>query len=627
MTITKTCKRILLIFLIEFPPFLLNLPRGRNVILLSLAAWFLLCIFLAKSDRSAPEKSSGLSEFFNISYPLSSVILALIFAALFYFRWHRSGVIHSLSKFQNLSSEQFLLIAVIFTAFLSITGIDYLIRTISTVLFHKKTFENTETPLFTALYIFITSFLTISLHSKCSPLYPINPWGDPNCMMTVGKGVLKGYVPYRDLYEQKGPLLLFFHMIGAAISFTGFTGIWILEILFCFMFLFLVYRTAALFFDRRMIVLLPLLSSLIYSRWAFEAGDTAEEFCLPLLAYGVYTACKALKKDGIPSPKEFFLIGITSGCVFWIKYSMTGFYAGWFIILLIFSLKKGYGEQFFRGLGRIFFGVMCPTLLILLYFTVTGSLTYLFRVYFYNLIFIYAKSESSVLRNLSGGYEYLRLGNSLSIFSWLAGLLWFCYHRQWKQTAFISAAFLSTFLFIFFSEKRFIYYGLIFSIFVVFGFFWLAEFLRLIDIKKHFILSLTLSLFGSMMLLCFFSRNISYLENRKEDLMQYKIMEVINEFGMEDPTILEYKTASTGVNTVTGTIPNTRYFCSFTIPLDEMKEEQDRCFEEGCADFVIIETREIYDFQEYDQYIHLGGFEGNIHDTKRPYFYHCYIRK
>lgn len=109
--------------------------------------------------------------------------------------------------------------------------------------------------------------------------------------------------------------------------------------------------------------------------------------------------------------------------------------------------------------------------------------------------------------------------------------------------------------------------------------------------------------------------------------MQYKIMEVINEFGMEDPTILEYKTASTGVNTVTGTIPNTRYFCSFTIPLDEMKEEQDRCFDEGCADFVIIETREIYDFQEYDQYIHLGGFEGNIHDTKRPYFYHCYIRK
>ena len=109
--------------------------------------------------------------------------------------------------------------------------------------------------------------------------------------------------------------------------------------------------------------------------------------------------------------------------------------------------------------------------------------------------------------------------------------------------------------------------------------------------------------------------------------MQYRIRDMVRSTGIVNPTILEYQTASTGVNTVMGIVPNIRYFCDFTIPLDEIDKEQTNCFEKGCADFVIIETREIYDFQEFENYIHLGGYEGNIHDTKRPYYYHLYMNK
>ena len=110
-------------------------------------------------------------------------------------------------------------------------------------------------------------------------------------------------------------------------------------------------------------------------------------------------------------------------------------------------------------------------------------------------------------------------------------------------------------------------------------------------------------------------------------MMQYRIKEIIENVGIENPTVMDYNTLCTGVNTAAGLVPNIRFFSKFNLPLDEIKIFQDKCFEEGCTDFVIIETREIYDYEEFEQYIHLGGFEGNIHNSKRPYYYHLYMRK
>ena len=49
--------------------------------------------------------------------------------------------------------------------------------------------------------ILITAVAAITICSKSSPIYPLNDWVDSNCFMTVGKSMLRGVVPYRDLYE------------------------------------------------------------------------------------------------------------------------------------------------------------------------------------------------------------------------------------------------------------------------------------------------------------------------------------------------------------------------------------------------------------------------------------------
>ena len=54
------------------------------------------------------------------------------------------------------------------------------------------------------LFAALAAVLSLTVCTKSSFLYPLNDWVDVHCYFTVGRGILHGMVPYRDLYEQKG---------------------------------------------------------------------------------------------------------------------------------------------------------------------------------------------------------------------------------------------------------------------------------------------------------------------------------------------------------------------------------------------------------------------------------------
>ena len=65
--------------------------------------------------------------------------------------------------------------------------------------------------------------------SGTSPLYNGHDWTDANTYLTMGRGLLHGVVPYRDLFDHKGPLLYFVYALGALLSPSGFFGIYLLQ--------------------------------------------------------------------------------------------------------------------------------------------------------------------------------------------------------------------------------------------------------------------------------------------------------------------------------------------------------------------------------------------------------------
>lgn len=181
----------------------------------------------------------------------------------------------------------------------------------------------------------MSAIVTITFVSTSSPLYPYNPWDDANCFFTLGRGIIHGYVPYRDLYEQKGPLLYFIYALAALISEESFIGSWIVECISASLFAIFSWKTAKLVVEpsKYAIAVMPLFLGITYTLYMFNFGGNAEEICFPLLTIALYFGLKSIiKGDGLPSNKEALLIGLFTGIVLWIKYTFLGFFAGFCLI-------------------------------------------------------------------------------------------------------------------------------------------------------------------------------------------------------------------------------------------------------------------------------------------------------
>jgi hypothetical protein len=178
----------------------------------------------------------------------------------------------------------------------------------------------------------LIAVLTMLFATLSSPLYPLNDWVDSNTFFTMGKAMFNGKVLYRDVFNHKGPILHFLHGLAWVISNKSFFGVWILEIIACYFTLLFSYRILALYTDHKAILVMPVFAVLLYTTSAMAKGDSAEEFCLPMLMYAVFIAVRSLKEKKEISKKNLLLLGVTSGVVLWIKYTMLGFYLGWVIL-------------------------------------------------------------------------------------------------------------------------------------------------------------------------------------------------------------------------------------------------------------------------------------------------------
>ena len=97
----------------------------------------------------------------------------------------------------------------------------------------------------------LASLAVLTVCSKNSFVYPMNDWVDVNCFFTVGRGITHGLIPYRDLYDPKGPLLYFVYALAALISEHSFLGVFVIETLLFALLLFIGGRIAELLSAQR----------------------------------------------------------------------------------------------------------------------------------------------------------------------------------------------------------------------------------------------------------------------------------------------------------------------------------------------------------------------------------------
>ena len=196
------------------------------------------------------------------------------------------------------------------------------------------------------LCLIISAIVPLLICSKCSPMYPFNDWYDINMFFTLGKGMVQGAVPYRDLLEQKGPYVFLFSTIAYLFTNTSFLGYFILECIAMIAMLYFAVRTIELYVEFSQYWLLPILVATITCSRSFTHGGSAEELLLGIFAYALYSALRAIKsEEKIVANRTILINGVCAGIILWSKFNMLGIYAVWVAIFTgIYLYKKRFKE-------------------------------------------------------------------------------------------------------------------------------------------------------------------------------------------------------------------------------------------------------------------------------------------
>ncbi|MBR4575758.1 MAG: glycosyltransferase family 39 protein [Clostridia bacterium] len=452
------------------------------------------------------------------------------------------------------------------------------------------------------LFACLASYGVLAVCSKSSFLYPMNDWVDVNCFFTVGRGILHGLVPYRDLYEQKGPLIYFLFALAGRISESSFLGVYLLEGLCFAFFLYLSGRIAELLSGRKSVFGLTAaaLAVLIPLTPAFSHGSSAEEFFLPVLSLGLLLVLQALHHKKPLTNRQGFVLGLCTAAALWTKYTFCGLFAGLALGVLLFYLLTGKARRLPALIGSCLLGFLSLSAAVVGWFALKGALPDLWQAYFVNNLARYSS-------NIQGGHYAAPLPNLLNNLGWsvpgLLGLLFLAVRMRknpWEALAAWAGA-VCLFVFTYWNGRRYPYYALVLAVFAPLGFAALASaaarIAGAVKAPRPVVLSAAARVLAVLLLAAgipaglHLSPNAWLMKVRREEMPQYQFAEIIRQSG--DATLLNYGFLDGGFYFAAGVLPSEPYFCSLNIDLEEMRKAQQESLRQGKTQYVVIRGKRL----------------------------------
>lgn len=475
-------------------------------------------------------------------------------------------------------------------------------------LFSKNKFE-AEGEIKKPNYILLiaAAFIIVTLSTTCSFLYKYHSWGDSNIFFTIGKSMLSGLMPYRDLFDQKGPVVFMMHALAALISYKSFFGVYVLQLINAFVFMLFAYKTNCLLFKKNNYLNTILFTVLTYTSVAYSIGDSVEEFSLAIIMYAIYMAVKHSINDTVPSKLEFIMIGITSGLIFWMKYTIIGFYLGWIIIPVYKEVKSKNIKRLLINIGYIALGVIITTIPIFVVFGMNGCLGIMLQSYFLENMTSYSGNNLGILGSIYNIFFHgltSILESNMALFIFAVYGLCKLSNRNYLQAGIVSM-FLSLVFTVYFGGRYMFYYCLILSPFAIFG---VSYFVNSIEsfLSARISNNIVKFVYCLVIVAVFVSCNNSIKEINKpyEEYLEYNVIRDIEASGIEEPTILYYNALEKGFQNYMGYVPEVKYYFVPNLMQDKLTSIQDEYIEDGLVDFVFTKID-----KEYPGYSLLNVYE------------------
>ena len=209
-----------------------------------------------------------------------------------------------------------------------------------------KFFNNKSSIIYLIILILFAFFL--SLGTNYSPIHRNVLSHDCGIFSYVAFAMQKGRILYKEVWENKGPLLYFIYYIGLFINERY--GIYILELLSIFISVLYAYKTIKVITNNDIYSLLGIIYT--FSIWVlcFEVGTFSESFALPIIFVGIYLFTIKILKDKKIKNIEIIFWGILTALIATLRLNMLATFLAFFIVIGINLLIKRDFKEIFRFL-------------------------------------------------------------------------------------------------------------------------------------------------------------------------------------------------------------------------------------------------------------------------------------
>lgn len=254
--------------------------------------------------------------------------------------------------------------------------------------------------------IILASIFVLVESRSTSPLYK-NYWGgDSAQFQTIGAGWADGKVPYVELFDHKGPIMFLINAAGYMLG--GRTGLFILQIIAMTVTLLAIIKICRLFSPKISYAFLSIIILLTAISFGYADGNTTQEFCLPLIAWGTYLLLKFLLQEDIGkkpkkhNPKVAGAYGAMVSFIFLIQATNAIPICAGVLAITIYLLKTKQFANLWKNILWFIGGFLIVFLPFAIYFGLQGAfLDFINGTFIYNIK--YSASMGSWLKGASGG--------------------------------------------------------------------------------------------------------------------------------------------------------------------------------------------------------------------------------
>lgn len=221
------------------------------------------------------------------------------------------------------------------------------------------------------IFTIVTAVL-LSFYASSNTLVHSRYGFDYTIFKIIGEAWVLGYIPYRDIFDQKEPLMFVIQMIVFMVPMPKL-GTWLLELIWVVATCEILFRCGRYIGASKRLSFISVIIMLLFYAKYVDGGDTVEMWCLPLEILPLLMLLRYLQNHKNLA-QTAFVAGLCFGLVAMIRVNNNAIIVSLVFGMIVYSCRRGEFRTLLNCMALFLAGLATAVVPFMLYFLIAGAI-------------------------------------------------------------------------------------------------------------------------------------------------------------------------------------------------------------------------------------------------------------